>query len=86
MSDFRIHQLACPDGNGWSWQKLFVEPETKLGRLWVHHAGLGPGHSPHPCHSHEDEELLLMLAGRAEILAGSTGRNAQSGGVVYHPA
>jgi mannose-6-phosphate isomerase-like protein (cupin superfamily) len=58
-----------------------------------HHSVLAPGHSPHAPHAHEEEELLMVLEGEAEIIiAGSPSDPVprvvpmSPGQLVYHRA
>lgn len=58
-----------------------------------HVSVLSPGHSPHPPHSHVQEELLIVLKGEAEILIVESPDPARArverlvpGYFVYYPA
>jgi uncharacterized cupin superfamily protein len=67
-----IDQLALPlaenPERGWQRYPLFVGTTPSLASMSCHAAVLSPGHSPHPPHSHQDEELLIVLNGEAELL------------------
>ena len=56
-----------PDG-GWRPYPLFSGSTPVLQTLSCHAAVLSPGHSPHPPHAHQDEELLIVLGGEADLL------------------
>jgi len=57
-----------------------------------HVSVLVKGHCPHPPHRHPEEELLIMLAGEADLIlpqrasSGSGERRLRSGQFVYYPA
>jgi quercetin dioxygenase-like cupin family protein len=58
-----------------------------------HASTLAPGHSPHPLHAHVEEELLIAIDGKAEIVIGDDGgvgavrtEYLKPGDFVYHPA
>lgn len=61
---------AAPDGDPKPWQPLgmFRGRTAALDLLSCHAAILVPGHSPHPPHAHQDEELLIVLDGEADLL------------------
>jgi mannose-6-phosphate isomerase-like protein (cupin superfamily) len=67
-----VHQLTLPlpenPEAGWQRYPLFLGSTPVLASLSCHAAVLSPGHSPHPPHAHQDEELLLVLAGEADLL------------------
>jgi quercetin dioxygenase-like cupin family protein len=60
--------------------------------LSCHASALAHGHCPHPPHAHEEEELLLVLAGEVEIIlpalnsADERSQRLQAGEFVYYPA
>lgn len=55
---------------GWRPHPLFRGPTGILAELGCHVSVLEPGHMPHPPHAHLEEEILLVLDGRAELLIG----------------
>ena len=60
--------LAADPERGWKRHPLFLGATPVLESMSCHAAVLSPGHSPHPPHSHQDEELLIVLDGEAELL------------------
>lgn len=53
---------------GWQPYPMFSGSTPSLDFLSCHTAVLGPGHCPHPPHSHCNEEVLVMLSGEAELI------------------
>jgi len=58
-----------------------------------HVSVLKPNHTPHPLHQHQEEELIIMLSGNAEIVVSDTPEASEQkttrvsrGHVVYHCA
>lgn len=63
--------LALPlpeDPGGWVPYSQFKGSTASLPLMGCHVSVLSPGHSPHPPHSHVEEEILLVLSGEAEIV------------------
>ena len=60
--------LAADPERGWKRHPLFLGATPVLESMSCHAAVLSPGHSPHPPHSHQDEELLIVLDGEAELI------------------
>jgi len=67
-----VHQLDLPlaedSERGWQRYPLFLGPTPTLASMSSHAAVLSAGQSPHPPHAHQDEELLIVLDGEAELL------------------
>jgi len=67
-----IHALKLPlsqdTEKGWKPHPIFRGPTRILDQMGVHASILDPGCSPHPPHTHPEEELLMVLDGEAEIL------------------
>ncbi len=64
---------------------------TNLQHLVSHYSVLKPGETPHPPHSHVDEEILIILKGEAELHYSDTDGNitahpVSAGDFVYYPA
>jgi len=78
---------------GWRPTRLFQGSTSILNYLSCHASSLMPGRCPHPPHCHEDEEILIMLAGEADLTLGdkfsSTGskrRPLGPGQMVFYPS
>lgn len=73
MSDLTavVRQLALPlaEGpGGWVPYSQFKGATPSLSFMGCHVSVLSPGHSPHPPHSHVEEEILIVISGEAEIV------------------
>ena len=77
------------------WQPfpIFRGPTPALDLMSCHAAALKPGFSPHPPHAHNDEELLIVLEGEADLLvadkpdmAGARAIPVKAGDFAYYPA
>jgi quercetin dioxygenase-like cupin family protein len=93
----RIHPLTVPldpdEDAGWKPYHQFQGSTDNSDFLSCHVSVLIQGHCPHPPHSHPEEELLLMLAGEADLIlpqlpsaAGTAGLRLRPGQFVYYPA
>jgi quercetin dioxygenase-like cupin family protein/MoaA/NifB/PqqE/SkfB family radical SAM enzyme len=77
---------------GWKRYPLFNRKVKNRYRISAHISVLVPGHCPHPPHIHDEEEILIMLAGEADLLLPEKGPDADSrlrvraGDFVYYPA
>lgn len=78
-----------------SWQPFpqFRGRTAALDLLSCHAAMLRPGFSPHPPHAHQDEELLIVLDGEAELLladradfSAAHAVKVKAGDFAYYPA
>lgn len=68
-----IHTFSLPLGvgeTGKPWQAFpaFDGPTRTLSQLACHASVLASGHTPHPPHSHVEEELLVPLHGEVELV------------------
>ncbi len=92
-----IHPLRLPlptdPASGWMATHLFEGATPVLSHLSCHASTLLPATCPHPPHRHDDEELLLMLDGEAELLLadettpdGTRRHRLTAGRLVYYPA
>ncbi len=90
-----IHPFGLPlpgdPATGWRRHPLFAGPTGLLAFLGCHVSVLGAGATPHPPHAHEDEEILLMLDGEADLDYGETaeagsGERLRPGGFIHYPA
>jgi len=92
ISELDIPKKADPL-NGWKSYPI-VSGSTAFTRSFSYHCSvLVPGHCPHPPHVHQDEEILIMLSGEAELNLpgieaddGSKKTILKSGQFVYYPA
>ena len=83
-----------PDlGKGWKPYPIFKRFLKGKYSLKAHASVLVPGCCPHPPHKHDEEEILIMLAGEAELLLPENGpenpvgrRRVETGDFVYYPA
>jgi mannose-6-phosphate isomerase-like protein (cupin superfamily) len=55
-----------PDG----FAKAFVNPDVGASRLRMHVSVISPGKRAHAPHSHPEEEIMYVLAGRGTMLLG----------------
>ena len=93
----RIHSLRLPLDQdpvaGWKPHHLFQGATPAVGILGCHVSVLDPGRQPHPAHRHEEEELLVILDGEADLVVeDGPGRDTarrhrvQRGAFAYYPA
>jgi quercetin dioxygenase-like cupin family protein len=89
-----FHVPLAPDNQkGWKPYHIFEGETDGLRYLSCHASVLNHGHRPHPPHAHSEEELLLLLAGEADLIlpaekaaTGSERRRLRPGQFVYYPA
>ena len=94
----RIDLLTVPlepdETAGWKPYHQYEGSTHNADFLSCHASVLIPGHCPHPPHSHPEEEILLMLAGEAELILPSLRSDdgmqqplrLRPGQFVYYPA
>jgi hypothetical protein len=70
---------------------IFLGPTPNLRQLNCHYTVLAEGQTPHPPHVHDDEEIIVPLAGEVDIIraAGTGSSETQNerigfGRIVYH--
>ncbi len=88
-----VVQLSLPLQNdpetGWKPHQIHAGSSPTMDRLTCHASVLNPGHTPHPPHSHIEEEILIVLEGKATILIGQgedqQAKNLERGDFVYYP-
>jgi quercetin dioxygenase-like cupin family protein len=85
--------LPADEQTGFKYYKMFSGATADVREMEVHVSALKHGQSPHPPHTHREEELLIMLAGDADlILPAVKGAHAderfplKAGEFVYYPA
>lgn len=68
----RIHALSLPleqdPDRGWKPHHMFRGATADLRAIKCHVSVLDPGRQPHPPHRHEDEEILTILEGEADLV------------------
>lgn len=81
------------ESKNWQPFPVFRGRTAALDLLSCHTAKLRPGFTPHPPHAHQDEELLIVLDGKAELLIaespqirGATAVPVKTGDFAYYPA
>jgi quercetin dioxygenase-like cupin family protein len=87
----RIHPLRLPiepdPEKGWKPYPAFRGSTADVASLSCHASVLVQGRSPHPPHTHVEEELLLLLSGEVELdLAENARLPLRPGEFVYYPA
>lgn len=91
----RIDPITLPlredPETGWHPYPLFRGATPAMTDLSVHVSILSPGVIPHPPHQHEEEEILLVLDGEADLIivddAGTERRErVRPGHFVYYPS
>jgi quercetin dioxygenase-like cupin family protein len=93
----RVDQIALPldpdQHTGFRSYGQYRGSTGNLPFLSCHVSALAQGHSPHPPDTHPEEELLIMLAGEADLVlpqlraSGGAGElRLRSGQFVYYPA
>jgi quercetin dioxygenase-like cupin family protein len=93
----RIYQLRLPlapdSENGWKPYSILSGSTADMWRLSCHASALAQGHCPHPPHTHDEEEILLVLAGEVDLILptaqtadGKERRRLRPGQFVYYPA
>jgi mannose-6-phosphate isomerase-like protein (cupin superfamily) len=93
----QVYQLNLPLADDtehfWKPYQMFEGSTHVVEGLTCHSSVLSPGHSPHPPHSHEEEELLIALQGEAELIISDSPCSTYArterlspGSFVYYPA
>jgi mannose-6-phosphate isomerase-like protein (cupin superfamily) len=63
---------------------LYFQGATPSARSFVvGQARLDPGKEPHPVHTHPEEEVLIVTAGKGEIICDGKKTDISSGSVMY---
>jgi mannose-6-phosphate isomerase-like protein (cupin superfamily) len=92
-----VHTFALPvdAGRREPWQPFpaFSGPTPVLSDMACHASVLDAGHSPHPPHAHDEEEILVALHGEAELVIAESPsdpsprvEHLRPGSFVYYPA
>jgi XRE family transcriptional regulator, regulator of sulfur utilization len=67
-------------------RQVFEDPTATLDELEMHITTLNGGQSPHPPHTHPDEELLIVKEGSIESLLDGKTTPLGPGGIIFHAA
>ncbi|MBF8276451.1 MAG: hypothetical protein HW390_1524 [Candidatus Brocadiaceae bacterium] len=85
--------LAPDERKGWRGYPVFKGCTRNVNTLSCHVSALTHGNSPHPPHTHRDEEILLLLSGEADIILREDSafgteqrRRLKPGHGVYYPS
>jgi quercetin dioxygenase-like cupin family protein len=62
---------------------VFRAPTATLDELEYHTTTLKPGASPHPPHTHQNEELLIIKAGAVEAYVNGEWKPAPTGSLLF---
>jgi quercetin dioxygenase-like cupin family protein len=62
---------------------VFAAPTATLDELEYHTTTLSPGASPHPPHTHANEELLIIKSGEVEAYVNGEWQRAPEGSLVF---
>jgi len=90
-----IHRLKLPlaanADTGFTYYPQYRGSTRNAASLSCHVSSLAQGCSPHPPHTHREEEILIMLQGEADILLPAQPlerreRRLRAGEFVYYPA
>ena len=68
---------------------IYYGPTPNVTRLDCHYSVLQAGHTPHPPHLHDDEEIIIPIRGEVDIIRvgdgdGERAERAGPGDLVYH--
>jgi len=92
-----VHSFDLPLGETpaepWRPVPAFRGPTATVAEMSCHASVLDGGHSPHPPHAHEEEEILVPIHGQVQLVIASSENDpeprterAQPGSFVYYPA
>ena len=62
---------------------VFAAPTATLDELEYHTTTLKPGGSPHPPHTHKNEELIIVKAGAVEAYVNGEWKPAPTGSLIF---
>lgn len=93
----RIYPLQIPleldQNKGWKPYPIFRGATATMQSLTCHVSVLAHGQCPHPPHTHEEEEILLLLTGEVDLVLptgqvsrGDHRKRLRPGQFVYYPA
>jgi XRE family transcriptional regulator, regulator of sulfur utilization len=64
-------------------RKVFQEPTATLDELEMHITTLNPGETPHPPHTHPDEELVIIKEGTVDSVVNGRTERLGPGGIIF---
>ncbi len=65
-------------------RRFFYGAEHGGFNLEAHETVLAPGVEPHPPHSHEHEEIIIVVEGTIEVSVDGSKETAETGSVIYY--
>lgn len=65
---------------------MFVKPSAMFAKFDIHATALNPGFASHPPHTHRNEEIILMLKGKAESSIDGKKYPVEAGDIVFTAA
>ena len=97
MITTQVYHLALPLADDserrWKPYRMFNGATPIIEELSCHASVLSPGFTPHPPHSHEEEELLIALQGEADLIISdgpstdyARTERLSPGSFIYYPA
>lgn len=78
-------QLAEGMTSGWTIKGLMGNYPGYMGQISAYHSVLSAGHMPHEINAHDEEELIVMLSGRLDVLTPARSHRIGPGGFVHLP-
>jgi XRE family transcriptional regulator, regulator of sulfur utilization len=80
------HHAAVPYvGDGKKKGRQFFKGTEHSGfGLEMHETILGPGTETHPPHTHEHEEIIIVVEGTVEVTVSGRQETAETGSVIYY--
>ena len=67
-------------------RRFLLGPEDSGFNLEVHETVLGPGTETHPPHTHEHEEIIILVEGTVEVSVDGRKEIVGTGSVIYYEA
>jgi XRE family transcriptional regulator, regulator of sulfur utilization len=65
-------------------RQVFEDPTATLDELEMHITTLNAGQSPHPPHTHPDEEVLIVKEGSIQSILSEKTTPLGPGGIIFH--
>ncbi|MEO6914410.1 MAG: cupin domain-containing protein [Chitinophagaceae bacterium] len=62
---------------------MFIKPSAMFAKFDMHATALNPGFASHPPHTHRNEEIILMLKGKAESFIDGKKYAVEAGDIVF---